>query len=897
MNEQLKTIREFIEGVHEGERLPYRDDALTALAQVEAMAEQEPVAWAVYWGLPPTRKNSVHFDMESAQAVAKQIKSATEVRPLYAAQVAQQPQAEKELRKILCVTYAGAYAYMDDGEAQDSRANPTIDFMRDTPAEIQQKMQQRSLAQQPQARPDFTDEWTGYLKDGETPFERFLRERKDLQSVLKLYQRVLEENERLKAQQPHQCALCGSDEAFTGACGGGKNNPRALCYAPVAQQPQAEEVPCEGRDYCGRFPFCGCGNSDSLPERDTTKPAEQQGLFRKFVVCRTDGSDAPGGKHDGCDYFVLDVTHDKHAKAALAAYATAVEQSHPQLAEDMRDRYELAAPSQAEAVQCSVNSVSSRMCEKGTNGCDTQHAPQRAEAVPQKPKLIGWRTSDYLMETSDKDKADNWSVHHEMLPIFEGDPYTKLVASTQQVQATHQHDLAHRLRVHLANRHTLTGKEFADGVEATLAEYYAAPKQAEAVQACGHPMSLLLRSAESNESLYCEACDDKSGRHDAERRETELLDANRRLQEKIASADALKLHAIEELCQLGYTVKDGELIPPDHLHKLVEAAGHPLAAPQQAEAVPSSDLNTDEGDPVTLWAEIWRLREAVKGPDGYATWQDAATAERIRRVRAESKQAEVTKTVATHDDTDLIEQMLGALRSCSGVPHWPALIPTINAARKRLETTRQAEAVPDVRNLISQLENAAHNKGELFERHQGKGWPATASERFTRLRDETIPSLRKQLLAAAPQQAEAVPVDMVLYCPKCGTQHIDMKEIRFIDRGPNSPPGNQTVWDNPPHKSHLCHGCGHIWRPSDTPTNGVEATASGKDADTAPQQAEAVPPDVARDAERYRWLRDQTTDDGIAIVMKNKCINDSISYAENINKHIDAAIAQQKGQS
>lgn len=112
-------------------------------------------------------------------------------------------------------------------------------------------------------------------------------------------------------------------------------------------------------------------------------------------------------------------------------------------------------------------------------------------------------------------------------------------------------------------------------------------ERAEAVQACGHPMSLLLRSAESNEPLYCEACDDKSGRHDAERREAELLDANRRLQEKIARADALKLHAIEELCQLGYTVKEGELIPPDHLHKLVEAAGRTLAAPQQAEAVPS----------------------------------------------------------------------------------------------------------------------------------------------------------------------------------------------------------------------------------------------------------------------------------------------------------------------
>ena len=58
------------------------------------------------------------------------------------------------------------------------------------------------VAQQPQARPDFADEWTGYLKDGETPFERFLRERKDLTALTKLYQRALEENERLKAQQP-----------------------------------------------------------------------------------------------------------------------------------------------------------------------------------------------------------------------------------------------------------------------------------------------------------------------------------------------------------------------------------------------------------------------------------------------------------------------------------------------------------------------------------------------------------------------------------------------------------------------------------------------------------------------------------------------------------------------
>ena len=45
-----------------------------------------------------------------------------------------------------------------------------------------------------------------------------------------------------------------------------------------------------------------------------------------------------------------------------------------------------------------------------------------------KPRLLGWRTSDYHMETDEKAKADNWDQHHELLPIFEGDPYTKLEA-------------------------------------------------------------------------------------------------------------------------------------------------------------------------------------------------------------------------------------------------------------------------------------------------------------------------------------------------------------------------------------------------------------------------------------------------------------------------------------
>ena len=36
-----------------------------------------------------------------------------------------------------------------------------------------------------------------------------------------------------------------------------------------------------------------------------------------------------------------------------------------------------------------------------------------------------------------------------------------------------------------------------------------------------------------------------------------------------------------------------------------------------------------------LWAELYTLREAVKGPKGFSTWQDAAIHERQLRVKAE----------------------------------------------------------------------------------------------------------------------------------------------------------------------------------------------------------------------------------------------------------------------
>lgn len=42
------------------------------------------------------------------------------------------------------------------------------------------------------------------------------------------------------------------------------------------------------------------------------------------------------------------------------------------------------------------------------------------------PRLIGWRTADYLEETNDHKVASNWAPNVAVLPIFEGDAITRL---------------------------------------------------------------------------------------------------------------------------------------------------------------------------------------------------------------------------------------------------------------------------------------------------------------------------------------------------------------------------------------------------------------------------------------------------------------------------------------
>lgn len=65
--------------------------------------------------------------------------------------------------------------------------------------------------------------------------------------------------------------------------------------------------------------------------------SKNKGLYKKFVVHRTDGTSTAGNKHEGCSYFVLDLNHDRHAMSALMSYAAVCETTRPKLAKDLRD--------------------------------------------------------------------------------------------------------------------------------------------------------------------------------------------------------------------------------------------------------------------------------------------------------------------------------------------------------------------------------------------------------------------------------------------------------------------------------------------------------------------------------------------------------------------------------
>jgi NTP pyrophosphatase (non-canonical NTP hydrolase) len=94
--------------------------------------------------------------------------------------------------------------------------------------------------------------------------------------------------------------------------------------------------------------------------------------------------------------------------------------------------------------------------------------------------------------------------------------------------------------------------------------------------------------------------------------------------------------------------------------------------------------------------------------------------------------------------------------------------------------------------------------------------------------------------------SHAVAVPMLLFCPRCAEQHVDA-------------PQPEKGWENPPHRSHLCGACGHVWRPADVATTGVQVldTAGARDGSPRPEIGLAIRQHEERERQATAWLNDQ----------------------------------------
>ena len=82
-------------------------------------------------------------------------------------------------------------------------------------------------------------------------------------------------------------------------------------------------------------------------------------------------------------------------------------------------------------------------------------------------------------------------------------------------------------------------------------------------------------------------------------------------------------------------------------------------------------MNGLRADAAEAWRQVHLLKAETSGPDGFATWKDAATDERVRRVKAEQEAAKLRadagrwRTVSammTHEHrADAVGWTLGAL--------------------------------------------------------------------------------------------------------------------------------------------------------------------------------------------------------------------------------------------
>jgi len=128
------------------------------------------------------------------------------------------------------------------------------------------------------------------------------------------------------------------------------------------------------------------------------------GLYGKFIISRVDGTDAPGGKHDGCDYFALDLTHDPFAMPAIKAYADACRTEYPVLAADLDAKLTLSVSPPEHAETTNEDKALTRSDQpqlragesdqRGEEGADPSHCDREFCRTT----LDLWRAQDQFLQ-------------------------------------------------------------------------------------------------------------------------------------------------------------------------------------------------------------------------------------------------------------------------------------------------------------------------------------------------------------------------------------------------------------------------------------------------------------------------------------------------------------------
>lgn len=352
-----------------------------------------------------------------------------------------------------------------------------------------------------------------------------------------------------------------------------------------------------------------------LPPRDPSKPDTEQGLFQKFIVTRTDGSSGPGGKHEGCEYFVLDTDHDPHAPAALAAYATEVERTHPQLAADMRLRYRLP-PTVPLEVRWSKDKVSVPILRNFDNSDPLGWLQIRQDALPPTPDFcfsIGYKVLRW-----EQDRVIDYQL--QSVAIIPDAAYRKVIDQErdQLLQPTEE-----RIR-------TLRAR--AIGIARDVAQSCAPSGPVDVSSTYGDLAEHLLNEPEVVKAVgaWCKAVERAVDQPGSERNVMSLYSAAEQVQKLRAHAFGICRDIADRFAQ---EANDGTSSPA----LFRRLASHLLSEPEVIDAIGA-------------WREASRAH--AENPSTPAPWGEAPAADRThaRRMLAQFAALELRATLSAHQE-------------------------------------------------------------------------------------------------------------------------------------------------------------------------------------------------------------------------------------------------------